>query len=135
MGKPCIRSQFHFISEQPVRYAVTLPIIWLPFPANRMSQSWKARRFSATLSRGGCRVDQPFLIGSSETRRRPVSHQICIRNSRPWARRAAEDFRVVTARRGKRDEQQRSNGLLECRSNEKISHQYSITPQLHHSIA
>src|SRR6266496_1555756 len=134
MEKPCIRSQFHFISEQPVRYAVTLPIIWLPFPANQMSRSWKARRLSATSSRAACRVARLFLIGSSETRRRPVSHQICIPNSRPRARRAAEDSRVVTARREKRDEQQRSNGVLECRSNEKISHQYSITPQLHPSI-
>src|SRR6266540_6347904 len=112
MEKPCTRSQFHFISEQPVRYAVTLPIIWLPFPANQMSQSWKARRFYATSSRDTCRVARLFLIGSSETRRRRVSHQICIRNSRPRARRAAEDSRVVTARREKRNEEW-SSGVLE----------------------
>src|SRR6266511_5719334 len=103
MEKPCTRSQFHFISEQPVRYAVTLPIIWLPFPANQMSQSWKARRFYATSSRDVCRVARLFLIGSSETHRNRVSHRICIQNSRLLARRAAEDFRVVTARRAKQD--------------------------------
>src|SRR5213080_2033830 len=101
MEKPCIKSQFHFISERPVRYAVTLPIIWLPFPASQMSRSWKARRLSATSSRADCRVARLFLIGSSETRRRPVSQQICIRNSHPSARRAEEDFLVAAARRGK----------------------------------
>src|SRR5438874_1149972 len=110
MEKPCIKSQFHFISERPVRYAVTLPIIWLPFPASQMSRSWKARRLSATSSRADCRVARLFLIGSSETRRRPVSQQICIRNSHPSARRAAENSRVVTARREKRDDRTPTNG-------------------------
>src|SRR5947208_9451517 len=112
MEKPCIRSQFHFISEQPVRYAVTLPIIWLPFPANQTSRSWKARRLSATSSRAACRVARLFLIGLSETRRRPVSHQICIPNSRPWALQAGEDSRVVTARREKQCERQVTNAMV-----------------------
>src|SRR6266513_2023186 len=110
MEKPCIKSQFHFISERPVRYAVTLPIIWLPFPASQMSRSWKARRLSATSSRADCRVARLSLIGSSETRRRPVSQQICNRNSHPSARRAAENSRVVTARREKRDDRSPTNG-------------------------
>src|SRR6266542_875280 len=103
MEKPCTRSQFHFISEQPVRYAVTLPIICLPFPANQMSQSWKARRFYATSSRDTCRVARLFLIGSSETRRRRVSHQTSNRNSSTRARRTAEESRVVKERREKRN--------------------------------
>src|SRR6266478_1625892 len=108
MEKRCIKSQFHFISEQPVHCAVTLPIIWLRFPANRMSRSWKARRLFATSFRAACRAARLFLIGSSETRRRPVSHRICIRNSRPSARRAGEDFLVATARREKRYEDNRN---------------------------
>src|SRR6266516_3591658 len=108
MGKRFIRLQFHFTSEQPVHCAVTLPIIWLRFPANRMSRSWKARRLSATSFRAACRAARLFLIGSSETRHRPVSHQICIRNSRPSVRRAGEDFLVATERRGKRYEDNRN---------------------------
>src|SRR5439155_1605057 len=73
-----------------------------------MSRSWKARHLSATSSRAACRMARLFLIGLSETRRRPVSHQICIQNSRPWARRAAENSRVVTARRQKRDDDNRN---------------------------
>src|SRR4029077_20284167 len=101
--KPCIRSQFHFISEQQVLCAVMQLIISSPFPANRMSRSWKARRVSATSFRDTCRVALLFLIGSSETRRRPVSHQICIPNNRHQARRPAEGFRVITAGREKRN--------------------------------
>src|SRR6266508_959593 len=110
MEKPCTRSQFHFISEQPVHCAVMPPIIWLPFPENPMSRSWKARRLSATSSRDACRVARLFLIGWSETRRKPVSHRICIRNSRPPARRAGENFRVGMARREKRNDRSRTNG-------------------------
>jgi len=55
-------------------------------------------------------VARLFLIGSSETRRRPVSHQICIPNNRHQARRPAEGFRVITAGREKRNERQPTGG-------------------------
>src|SRR5207302_940557 len=45
-------------------------------------------------------------------RRRPVSHQICIPNSRPWALQAGEDSRVVTARREKQCERQVTNAMV-----------------------
>jgi hypothetical protein len=51
-------------------------------------------------------VDRLFLIGSSGTRRRPVSHQICTPNNRHRARRPAEGFRVVAKGREKRNKRQ-----------------------------
>jgi hypothetical protein len=110
MEKPCIRLQFHFTSERPVRCVAMLPIISSPFRASRTSRSWKARRLSATSSLDACRVARLFLIGSSETRRRPVSHQIYIPNNRHQARRPAEGFRVVKAGRAKWNERQRTGG-------------------------
>jgi len=104
MEKPCIRLQFHFTSERPVRCVAMLQIISSPFRASRMSQSWKAKRLSATSSRDACRVAQHFSPGSSVTRRNPDNHQICIPSNRHPARQPAEDFRVLPAGRAKQDE-------------------------------
>src|SRR5439155_21312483 len=104
MEKPCIRLQFHFTSERPVRCVAMLPIISSPFRVSRTSRSWKAKRLSATSSRDACRVAQHFSTGSSVTRRNLDNRQICIPSNRHLARQPAEDFRVLTAGRAKQDE-------------------------------
>src|SRR6266536_2419171 len=110
MEKPCIRLQFHFTSERPVRCVAMLPIISSPFRVSRTSRSWKAKRLSAISSRDACRVAQHFSTGSSATRRNPANRQIYIPSNRHPARQLAEDFRVVTAGRAKQDERSRTNG-------------------------
>src|SRR5205823_1736612 len=112
MEKSCIRLQFHFTSERPVRCVAMLPIISWPFPVSQTSRSWKARRLSATSSRDSCRVAQHFSTGSSVTRRNPDNRQICIPSNRHWARQPAENFRVVTAGRAKRNERGIRNSAL-----------------------
>src|SRR5947208_3422676 len=110
MEKPCIRLQFHFISEQPVRCVAMLPIISSPFRVSRMLRSWKAKRLSATSSQDACRVAQHFSTGSSVTRRNPDNRQICIPSNRQPARQRAEDFRVLTAGRAKQDKRRIPRG-------------------------
>src|SRR6266498_4401458 len=112
MGKRCIRLRFRFILEPPARCAAMLLIISLPFPANRMSRSWKARRSSATSSRDVCRAARRFSIGSSAMRRNPDSRRIYILSNRHSARQAAANFLAATARRARPDEWEPANTMI-----------------------
>src|SRR6266508_1364518 len=104
MAIPSIKSRFHFISAQPGRCAAMLPIIWSPSPVSRMSRSWKVRRSPATSSPGVCRAVLLFLIGLSNRRPNLVCRRIYTPNSHLPARRMAEDFHAVRARRARRRE-------------------------------
>src|SRR2546430_9708715 len=57
MERACTKSRCLIITGQPAWCAAAPPMIFSPFPANRMSRSWKPRRALVTLCRAVCRAD------------------------------------------------------------------------------
>src|SRR4029077_8085326 len=104
MAKPSIKSRSHSILALRGRCGAMLPIIWSPYPVNRMSRSWKQRRSPATSSPAVCHVVLLFLTGLSNARVSLCCDRICIPNSRLLTHRMAESFHAVTPREAKRHE-------------------------------
>src|SRR6266511_5380440 len=86
-----------------------------------MSRSWKVRRSPATSSPGVCRAVLLFLIGLSNRRPNLVCRRIYTPNSHLPARRMAEDFHAVRARRARRRETMIGEGT---QSTNQRRHQY-----------